>query len=152
MTGYLGYQYYIYLKLFGYFQQGLNQKRFYLQIVKLYLIITDKINILDELLKRAENECNKFVKSKIETSFKISFLVEKSDQILKPKSNNIFVVADVLTWLNILSGKLNLETIIIGGVGKVIKLHEESMREVARCISEFAYVYQNKFTKSYFNS
>ena len=113
---------------------------------------TDKINILDELLKRAENECNKFVKSKIETSFKISFLVEKSDQILKPKSNNIFMVADVLTWLNILSGKLNLETIIIGGVGKVIKLHEESMREVARCIGEFSYVYQNKFTKNYFNS
>ena len=113
---------------------------------------TDKINILDEFLKRAENECNKFVKSKIETSFKISFLVEKSDQILKPKSNNIFVVADALTWLNILSAKLNLEAIIIGGAGKVIKLHEESMREVAQCISQFAYIYQNEFTKRYFNS
>ena len=53
MIGYQGYLYYKYLKVSDYFQWGLNQKRFYRQIIKLNLIKTDKIYILNEMSNQA---------------------------------------------------------------------------------------------------
>mgnify|MGYP001411754177 CR=1 FL=1 len=108
----------------------------------------DSINTV--LLKKAEKLTNNYIKSKMNSEFKISFFIKDINVKLQPIKNNIFFVADTFTWSNILTGKQNLESILIGGLGEVIKLHEDNMREEAQLIGEFAYIFQNRETKKFF--
>ena len=115
----------------------------------------NQINTFDKLLKNLEDTTNEYINKKIKTKFKLFFKDEnrfdKNRVLPSAKSNEIYFITDISTWLQIITGKLNLETILIGGNGVVIKIHEENMRDVAMCISEFAYIYQNRNTKNLFN-
>ena len=75
---------------------------------------------------------------------------DKDRVIPKASPNHIFFATDKATWSSIIAGKLNLETVLIGGNGDIVKVHEENMRDVGMCVSEFAYVYQNRNTKNLF--
>ena len=111
------------------------------------------ISVFEKLLKDLENLTNEYINSKIQTNFKFYFKTykgRKNREILSPKTNEIYFVAEVATWLDIITGKLNLETILIGGIGDIIKVHEETMREVAIYICEFSYIYQNRITENLF--
>jgi hypothetical protein len=110
----------------------------------------NNISVFEQLLINAENVFNKYIHSKITTDFRVFFMVDK-EKDPEPKHNQIYFLSDVATWANILSGKLNLETLTIGGNGKIIKIHEENMREVNMCIAEFAYVFQNRLTRNLFD-
>ena len=66
------------------------------------------------------------------------------------KKNKIFFISNKITWQKIINGELNLEAILIGGNGNIIKIHEQNMREVSICVSEFSYIYQNKISKTLF--
>jgi hypothetical protein len=111
----------------------------------------NSISVFEQLLINAENACNKYIHSKITTNFRVFFMVYKENNP-EPKHNQIYFLSDVATWANILSGKLTLETLTIGGNGKIIKIHEENMREVSMFIAEFAYVFQNRLTRNLFSN
>ena len=111
-----------------------------------------KLNLFDKLLKNIENLTNEFIKKKIETNLDLEFKVKGLHEvkIINEEINKIFFVSDKSTWQSIINGDLNLETILIGGNGDIIKVHEQNMREIAICVSEFSYIYQNKISKSLF--
>ncbi|MDC0925428.1 hypothetical protein OAQ41_04500 [Candidatus Pelagibacter sp.] len=111
-----------------------------------------KLNLFDKLLKNIENLTNEFIKKKIETSLDLEFKVKGLHEvkIINEEINKFFFVSDKSTWQSIINGDLNLETILIGGNGNIIKVHEQNMREIAMCVSEFSYIYQNKISKSLF--
>lgn len=113
------------------------------------------INSFDKLLQNLEDRTNEFVQKKIKTNFKLFFKViknrfDKNRTLPKAKSNEIYFATDTSTWSSIITGKLNLETILMGANGDIIKIHEENMRDVHMCVSEFAYIYQNRNTKNLF--
>ncbi len=113
------------------------------------------INCFDKLLQNLEDCTNNYVQKKIKTNFKLNFRVienrfDKDRVIPKASPNHIFFATDKATWSSIIAGKLNLETVLIGGNGDIVKVHEENMRDVGMCVSEFAYVYQNRNTKNLF--
>lgn len=110
-----------------------------------------KDNLFDTLLKKLEILNNNYISSKINTDLKISFLITDENKNIKPKKNVIYFLASKSVWSSIISGQINMETILIGGNGTIIKIHSQNMREVSICISEFSYIYQNKISKNLFN-
>ena len=112
-----------------------------------------KLNLFDKLLKNIEKLTNDYIKNKIKTNFDLEFKVKSiyDKKKIYEEKNKIFFITDKSTWQSIIIGELNLETILIGGNGSIIKVHEENMREVAICISEFSYIYQNRLSKKIFD-
>ncbi len=80
-----------------------------------------KKNLFEYLLLRMENKTNKFIKDKLTTNISVKFLDQNDISKIKPKKNIIYYSTSNCNWLNIFSGKLNLESISIGGEGKILK-------------------------------
>ena len=110
----------------------------------------DEIDIFEKALKHMEKLTNDFVKSKIKTEITINFKVKFNNNLntLKPKKNIIYLTCNTSLWLSIITGKTNLETILIGGNGDIIKLEHQNMKYISRYLSEYAYIYQNRISKN----
>ena len=111
-----------------------------------------KQDLFDYLLNRLETKTNNYIKSKIGSKFKVKFVVEKNILKNKFQKNTIYYGTSVLNWLNIFSGKLNLESISIGGAGKILKDKKINIRDIHHVISEYAYIFQNRETKNLFQN
>jgi|TARA_B110000027_G_C16110081_1_gene297304 hypothetical protein len=111
-----------------------------------------KLNLFDKLLKNIEDLTNQYINNKIQTNFSLEFKVtyDQDEKIINEEKNKIFFITNKITWQKIINGELNLEAILIGGNGNIIKIHEQNMREVSICVSEFSYIYQNKISKTLF--
>ena len=111
-----------------------------------------KLDLFERLLTNIENLTNEYINNKIQTNFILKFKVKSihENKIINEEKNKIFLVSDKSTWQSIINGELNLETILVGGNGSVIKVHEQNMREVSICLSEFSYIYQNRLSKKLF--
>jgi len=111
-----------------------------------------KLNLFDKLLKNIEDLTNQYIHHKVMTNIDLKFIVRNNynKNILNEEKDKIFFITDKSTWQSIITGRLNLETILIGGNGSIIKIHEQTMREIAIYICEFSYIYQNKLSKTLF--
>ena len=110
-----------------------------------------KKNLFDVLLKKLEDLNNNYINSKINTKLRLSFLALDKNKNINPKKNIIYFITSKSVWSSIINGNINMETILIGGNGTIIKVHNQNMREVSICISEFSYIYQNKISKNLFS-
>ena len=108
-------------------------------------------NLFDVLLKKLEDLNNNYINSKINTKLRLSFLALDKNKNINPKKNIIYFITSKSVWSSIINGNINMETILIGGNGTIIKAHNQNMREVSICISEFSYIYQNKISKNLFS-
>lgn len=107
-------------------------------------------DIFKYLLNRLEIQTNNFIKSKINSEIKVKFLNDTEISNFKPDKKIVYYSTSVLNWLNIFSGKLTLESISIGGEGKILKDKKTNIRDIHHAISEYAYIFQNKETKNLF--
>ena len=109
-----------------------------------------KKNLFEYLLSKLEDKTNSFIKFKIKSKFKVKFVIENNIFKLKPNKNIIYYSTTVHNWLNIFSGKLNLESIIIGGEGRILKDKRANIRDVHIVVSEYSYIIQNREIKNFF--
>lgn len=109
-----------------------------------------KKNLFEYLLFSLENKTNQFIKYKLKTNLKVKFLVQSKISKVKPNRKIVYYSTSVCNWLNIFSGKLNLESIFIGGEGKILKDNNINIRDIHHAISEYAYVIQNREIKNFF--
>ena len=109
-----------------------------------------KKNLFEYLLLRMENKTNKFIKDKLTTNISVKFLDQNDISKIKPKKNIIYYSTSICNWLNIFSGKLNLESISIGGEGKILKDKKVNIRDIHYTLSEYAYIFQNREIKNFF--
>ena len=99
-------------------------------------------------LKSLENFINinylKFSKRENE-DFLFTNLVTSKDQIDKSKINYVMGIQD---WNRILNGELNLEAIIIGGIGVIHAPENKNISSHHHFISKLSYVIQNQIRKN----
>ena len=80
----------------------------------------------------------------------MKFLIQNKISRMKPNRKIVYYSTSVCNWLNIFSGKLNLESISIGGEGKILKDNNVNIRDIHHAISEYAYIIQNREIKKFF--
>lgn len=116
-----------------------------------------KLNHLPgELLKLIEKKFKEFMRAKNNKVFTVKFISSNKkkeflENTISPKKNEIYYVAQDYVWSDIFSGKLNLETISIGGNGYIFKNKKTNIISVHQNLSEFSYIFQNVICKKYFN-
>lgn len=108
------------------------------------------LNIFEISLKNLENLLNKYIKFKIKTKIKVKFLIQKDHdkKNVKQNRNIIYLICRTSLWTSIITGNYNLEVILIGGQGKIVKVKSQSMKYISKYISEYAYIYQNRICKN----
>jgi hypothetical protein len=122
---------------------------------KLFKNKFERETLFNELLKYIGVNFKDFLKKKKLVDFEIFFkssnhTKDKLEKQFKPKKNQVYYVTKDYIWCDIMSGKINLETISIGGNGYIFKNKATNIVTVHRLLSEFAYIFQRKLCKEYF--
>lgn len=106
----------------------------------------DDFKFTDRLIQSLENKANAYLKKCNVNDCKIVFEVIPNHHAPKEAltTKTAYYAASLIHWQNMLTGKVNLESIAIGGCGQIYKYPKEwNMRDVHNSMSKFAYIAQS---------
>ena len=102
-------------------------------------------NIFDYCMKGLSLKINEYISKKINTNKKIIITDKETKEPIK--ENEVIYYAPKNVWQDIFDGYINLEAIIVGGLGKVFIDHNSHIGEIHHLVSKYAYIIQSNIEK-----